>query len=77
MMAGMKVQKFIKTKRIGLNSAKDTSSNKQFYNSNLRYVIFPHLKLKNKTQIALDMQLQFPKLTNEEINKQFGSIFLK
>ena len=64
----------IETKRIGLNSDKD--SDEKFYDAKLRYVIFPRLKLKDKTQIARDMQMQFPALTTAEINEELGSKFL-
>lgn len=66
----------IKTRRIGLNPDKDISNEQSFYNGKFRYVIFPHLKLKDKTQIAVDMQSQFPNMTKEEINREFGSKFL-
>ncbi len=66
----------IKTKRIGLNLDKDNNEGKIFYNGKFRYVIFPHLKLKDKTQIARDMQEQYPELTVDQINKALGSKFL-
>ena len=66
----------IKTKRIGLNPDKDNTEGEVFYNGKFRYVIFPHLKLKDKTQIARDMQQQFPDMTDDEINKRLGSKFL-
>lgn len=65
----------IKTRRIGLNP--DNDKDGFFYNAKLRYVIFPHLKLKDKTIIAYDMQEQFPSMSKEEINKELGSVFLK
>lgn len=64
----------IETKRIGLNLDKDNDQN--FYDSRLRYVIFPHLKLRDKTQIAFDMRQQFPEMTTSEINSAMGSTFL-
>jgi hypothetical protein len=67
---------FYKTKRIGLNPTKDNAPGKYFYEAKYRYVIFPHLGLKDKTQIALDMQIQFPELSKDEINKKLGSKFL-
>ena len=66
----------IKTKRIGLNADKDETEGEVFYNGKFRYVIFPHLKLKDKTQIARDMQQQYPELTVDQINKALGSKFL-
>lgn len=66
----------IETIRIGLNGKNDLSENQKFYKGNFRYVIFPHLKLKNKTQLAIDMKRQFEEMSNEEINKIFGSKFL-
>jgi hypothetical protein len=63
------------TNRIGLNKNRD-SADQSFYNGKYRYVIFPHLKLKNKTQIALDMQAQLD-WPIEKINKKLGSTFLK
>jgi hypothetical protein len=65
----------VRTNRIGLNPAKD-SADKGFYNGKYRYVIFPHLKLKNKTQIAHDMRNQL-EMSIKEINKELGSRFLK
>ena len=64
----------IKTNRVNLSLSKDSDQN--FYGAKLRYVIFPRFKLKNKTQIALDMQQQFPEMTTSEINTQMGSKFL-
>ena len=64
----------IKTKRINLNITKDSDQN--FHGAKLRYIIFPGLKLKDKTQIALDMQQQFPEMTTAEINTEIGSKFL-
>lgn len=66
----------IRTKRIGLSKTKDISTQKEYYNGKFRFVIFPHLKLKDKTQISKDMQAQYPELAVEEINKLFGSKFL-
>ncbi|HTE27221.1 hypothetical protein [Flavitalea sp.] len=75
--AGMKDAEFIiKTKRIGLNAEND-SQPESFYNSKYRFVIFPSLKLKDKTTIARDMQEQFPGMSIFEINKALGSKFLK
>lgn len=65
----------IKTRRIGLNASKDTSPDKVFYNGKYRFVIFPHLKLKDKTQIATDMRSQYPDYSFEEISKLLGSKF--
>lgn len=72
----IKPEYMVRTNRIGLNSAKDEEDQSSFYNGKYRYVIFPHLKLKNKTQIAHDMlvQLEWP---IERINKELGSRFLK
>jgi|ERR1019366_2387025 hypothetical protein len=67
--------RIIKTKRIGLNPEKGNSQ--KFYDEKLRYIIFPHLKLRDKSQIALDMRKQFSEMTNAEINKELGSTFLK
>jgi hypothetical protein len=76
MAALMKMPPYIvKTKRIGLNPAKEV--NPYFHSAKLRYIAFPALKLKDKTQIALDMQKQFPDMTKAEINQALGSIFLK
>lgn len=66
----------IKTDRIGLNPARDTAD-RSFFNGKYRFIIFPRLKLKNKTRIAQDMRVQFPKLSIAEINKELGSKFLK
>lgn len=68
--------KIIHTQRIGLNPIKDDAG-QDFYGGKFRYVIFPHLKLRNKSQIARDMQEQFTDLTIPEINKALGSTFLK
>lgn len=65
----------IRTRRIGLNP--DKQKDNPFCFANYRYVIFPHLKLKNKTQISLDMKQQFEKMTDTEINKVLGSVFLR
>lgn len=64
----------IKTPRIGLNIDKDAE--RTFHQAKYRYVIFPHLKLKDKSKIAKDMKQQFPDLSTAEINKLFGSKFL-
>ncbi|WP_146899787.1 hypothetical protein [Adhaeribacter aerolatus] len=75
--AGMVVPEYIvKTKRIGLNPSKDELE-QRFCNGKFRYVIFPYLKLKDKTTIAHDMLAQFPVLGKEGVNKELGSIFLK
>lgn len=66
----------IRTSRIGLNETKDITTQKEYFNGKFRFVIFPHLKLKDKTQISKDMQAQYPELTVEEINKLLGSKFL-
>jgi hypothetical protein len=74
--AAMKSPEYIiKTKRIGLNAANDTQQS--FYNGKYRFIIFPYLKLKDKTRIALDMNEQFPDMSNAEINKELGSIFIR
>lgn len=76
MAALMKMPPYIiKTKRIGLNPAKEI--NPYFHSAKLRYIVFPALKLKDKTQIALDMQKQFPDMAKAEINQALGSFFLK
>jgi len=76
MAALMKMPLYIiKSKRIGLNSAKDINS--YFHSANLRYIIFPALKHKDKSQIARDMQKQFPDMATAEINQALGSRFLK
>lgn len=64
----------IKTRRIGLNPDKEITD--KFFSKKHRFVIFPNLKLKNKTQIALDMKAMYPHLDNEAINKALGSKFL-
>lgn len=66
-------QHIIRTNRIGLNKSKD-AADQSFYNGKYRYVTFPHLKLKNKTQIARDMQQQG--IPVSEINAALGSRFL-
>ncbi|TDG37119.1 hypothetical protein EZJ43_03090 [Pedobacter changchengzhani] len=66
----------IEANRIHLNEVKDTSLDSKFHQGKFRFVIFPHLKLAEKTQIAEDMQRQFPHLTTADINKLFGSKFL-
>lgn len=77
MPALMKMPKhIIKTNRIGLSDTKDISTQKEYYNGKFRFVIFPYLKLKDKTQISKDMQAQYPELSVEEINKLLGSKFL-
>ena len=68
-------KRIIQTKRINLNANKD-NSDQNFHGAKLRYVIFPGLKLKDKTKIALDMQQQFPEMTISEINIEMGSKFL-
>jgi hypothetical protein len=74
--AGMKdPDHIIKTRRIGLNPGNDDSS-KFFYDAKYRFVIFPSLRLKDKTMIARDMQAQFPGMSTTEINKALGSKFL-
>jgi len=76
MAALMKMPPYIvKTKRIGLNPAKEI--NPYFHSAKLRYIVFPALKLKDKTQIALDMRKQYPDMAKAEINQALGSIFLK
>jgi hypothetical protein len=62
-----------KTKRIGLNVGKGGADD--FHEAKLRYVIFPKLKLKDKTQIAKDMLSEGMEIT--DINKALGSVFLK
>lgn len=80
MGAGMKQPTHIvKTNRIGLNPDNDETA-QQFWNSKYRYVAFLPgcpLKLKNKTQIALDMHEQYPEHSKEELNKALGSVFIK
>jgi hypothetical protein len=66
----------IKTKRIGLNADKDETEGELFYNGKFRYVILPHLKLRDKMQIAHDMHEQYPELSVDQINKTLGSKFL-
>lgn len=67
-------QFIINTRRIGLNPDKENID--LFFSKKHRYVIFPILKLKNKTQIALDMKVKYPSLEEAEINKALGSKFL-
>jgi len=67
-----KPDRFFKTKRIGLNAAKEGGTT--FHEAKLRYVIFPSLKLKDKTQIARDMLAEG--LEIKEINSLLGSKFL-
>jgi hypothetical protein len=64
---------FYKTRRIGLN--KDRPGGNDFHDAPLRYVIFPSLKLRDKTQIAKDM-LSSGTTTVDQINKLLGSKFL-
>lgn len=66
----------IETERIGLNVSKDVSEGARFFNGKFRFVIFPHLKLKEKTKIAHHMKEQFTSLNIAEINKILGSKFL-
>jgi hypothetical protein len=66
----------VRTNRIGLNKERD-STDGSFLNGKYRFVIFPYLKLKNKTKIAEDMREQFPDLPISEINRALGSKFLK
>jgi hypothetical protein len=61
-----------KTKRIGLNAGKDGADD--FHEAKLRYVIFPKLKLKDKTQIAKDMLSEGMDIA--DINQTLGSKFL-
>lgn len=71
----VKPKLIIKTSRIGLNKKKETIKN--FCDKKLRYVIFPNLQLKNKSEIARDIKLQFAHMSIEEINKELGSKILK
>lgn len=64
----------IKTRRIGLNPDKEIID--KFFSKKHRFVIFPNLKLKNKTQIAFDMKAKYPDLDDVAINKAMGSKFL-
>ncbi|WP_354360220.1 hypothetical protein [Pedobacter sp. UYP30] len=66
----------IETNRIGLNEANDISADSKFHKGKFRFVIFPHLKLKDKTKIAKDMIKQYPELSTDDVNKLFGSKFL-
>ena len=72
----IKPENIIATERIGLNESKDLTEGSKFFNGKYRFVIFPHLKLKNKTKIAEGMIEQFPNLSIDDINKLFGSKFL-
>lgn len=65
----------VRTNRIGLNKDRD-STDGSFFNGKYRFVIFPYLKLKNKTQIAHDMREQFADVQISEINRALGSKFL-
>lgn len=64
----------IKTRRIGLNPDKEIID--KFFSKKHRFVIFPNLKLKNKTHIAFDMKAKYPDLDDAAINKAMGSKFL-
>lgn len=64
----------INTRRIGLNSKKENTDN--FFSKKHRYVIFPNLKLRDKTRIAKDMKAKYPHLDDAAINKAMGSKFL-
>lgn len=66
-------QEFYKTRRIGLNSAKDPEDT--FHSAKLRYVIFPASRLRDKTQIAKDIKSMGLK-TDAEVNQLLGSRFL-
>ena len=69
-------ENIIATERIGLTESKDLTEGSKFFKGKFRFVIFPHLKLKNKTKIAEGMMKQFPDLSIDDINKKFGSKFL-
>lgn len=64
----------INTRRIGLNPAKEITD--KFFSKKHRYVILLKLKLKNKTQIAIDMKAKYPDLDDAAINNAMGSKFL-
>lgn len=64
----------IKSKRINLNPVRDIQN--KFCNAKYRYVVYPHLKLKDKTVIAKDMLEQYPELEVSGVNKLLGSKFL-
>lgn len=65
----------VSTRRIGLNPDREPVD--EFFSKKHRYVIFPHLKLKNKTQIAWDMCAAYPLVDTAEINMALGSIFIR
>lgn len=65
-------ESFYKTKRVNLNPTK--RDGERFYFENFRYVIQPHRKHKNKTQLAKDMQSEGMEIS--EINRLLGSKFL-
>jgi hypothetical protein len=64
----------ITTRRIGLNADKEAVD--VFFSKKHRFVIFPTLKLRDKTRIALDMKAKYPSMEDAEINKELGSKFL-
>jgi hypothetical protein len=64
----------ITTRRIGLNADKEDVD--VFFSKKHRFVIFPSLKLRDKTRIALDMKAKYPSMEDAEINKELGSKFL-
>lgn len=64
----------VSTRRIGLNPDREPVD--EFFSKKHRYVTFPHLKLKNKTQIAFDMRAAYPLVDTAEINRALGSKFI-
>ena len=64
----------VETQRIGLTPEKDSDDNK-YYNGKFRFIIYPNIGHKNKTQIAKDLQEQYL-LSEGEVNKLMGSKFL-
>lgn len=70
----------VKSRRIGLNEGKDSSSQQQFFNANFRFVIFfenYNFQYKEKTLLANKMFKQFSELDKDGVNKIMGSTFLK
>jgi hypothetical protein len=64
----------VSTRRIGLNPDREIVD--VYFSKKHRFVIFPNLKLKNKTQIALDMKAKYSSMEDAEINRALGSKFL-
>lgn len=73
----MSDKQIINTKRINLNSARDVDG--IFHSASYRYLIYPHLKHKNKQDIADQLAEEWgtDSKTLDEIKALLGSEFLK